>query len=117
MAITIKNLGAGYLGTATQTSILAGTVGKSILVKNIILTNTNLTTARTVTISAYLKTTGSLVEYPITPKSVSIGPKQQLVLDHEITLQSSGGTLDSLTGIASMASEVSYVINGMLRDV
>lgn len=112
MALTIKNLGAGTLPTPSTASILAVAAGKSILVKNIILTNRNTSTARTVTLYTRINN----VDYEITPLDLSIPAKSQVVLDSEITLQVTNSVQDELRGKAS-GNDVAYVINGMERDV
>jgi len=70
MALTIQSLGAGTLGTAAgpSTSLLAFTPSttKSILIKNIMITNKNTTTTRKVNIYAYIKAGaagGTLTEF------------------------------------------------------
>jgi len=123
MALTIKNLNAGVLGTATNPAgtILAGDVTKSTLVKNIILTNKNTGSARTVTIWAGIKNgAGSppaLVEYPLSPIDVSIPAKGQFILDLEITLQATNAYADIVTGAVNTGTDVTYVINGLVRDL
>lgn len=121
MALTIKNLSAGFLPTTTG-EILAGDVSKSKLVKNILITNKH-TSQQTVTLYLKILTAApsTYSEYAISPIDLVIPAKGQVVFDSEITLQaktiSSTTAANTLTGKASIASEVSYVINGMERDL
>lgn len=125
MALTIKNLSAGYLATSTG-EILGGDTAKSKLVKNIIITN-NDTSQRTITLYIKLLTAASpetYTEYPITPIDLAIPAKGQVVIESELTLQAKtlGSSpaitrADTLTGKASVASQLTYVINGMERDL
>jgi hypothetical protein len=115
MALSLKNLASGQLGT-TEAKLYGYTSTpptRSALVKNIILTNTNTTTAYTASIR--LKPANGTPLYQISPVDISIPAKGQVVLDTEVTMDLSA--LDQIWGKASNASTIDYIINGLERDI
>jgi hypothetical protein len=115
MALNLKNLASGQLGT-TEAKLYGYTSSppsKSALIKNIILTNTSA--SATVTASIRLKPANGANLYQISPIDVSIPPKGQVVLDSEITIDLSA--LDQIWGKAGAVTSVDFIINGLERDI
>ncbi len=115
MALTLKLLATGQLATTAATLYPAGGTAstKTALVKNILLTNTDTTNAITVDLTVH--PAGGTGRY-VAPKSFSVPPGVQVILDAELTLNLNG-TADLIKGYASTASKIDYVINGVERDI
>ena len=129
MSVSILNVAAGQLGTATTPPavIFAGSTTKATIVKGIILTNRNTTTE---TVNIYLKpgangplfySPSSVSYFLIAPKNLQLPPSGQVVIDTEITLGiglSAGQTYaDQILASTTTAGQVDFVLNGMQRDL
>jgi hypothetical protein len=108
MALTIKNLANGQLGTGSQGSLYTVGTGKAAIVKNIRVANTD-TSART--FNLWFKLSGGTARM-ISPSAMSLGAGQLAIDDQEITL----GVGDQILGDGSVASKLDYVISGIERD-
>lgn len=126
MSITILNLSAGQLPTATTPPgvIYAGSTTKATIIKGIMLTNRG---AGTEMINIYLKPGGSgplsasSSYYLLSPKDVKLPSNAQLIIDTEITLGTGvSATIayaDQILASTSTAGTVDFVINGVQRDL
>jgi hypothetical protein len=127
MALTIKSLAAGKIISTTEAVAIPGSTTKSTLVKNILLTNNH--TAQAVLEAVYLRrhvsTLSGYQDFAITPKALAIPAQSQIALENEITLANSA---DSTSAVAADrivikfttvdgSNGVSYIINGMERDL
>src|SRR5690242_14707364 len=111
MALTIKNLAASVVTTATQTLYTAPTSPvRSALVKNIMLTNIH---TAAITLDLRIKSGGS--SYHIAPPTLNVPPSATIVIDQEVTLGS--GDLIEVANVSNTASKIEYVLNGLERDV
>ena len=109
MALGLKVIGAGTLGTADASLMLAAVgTGKAMIVKSIRLTNT---TAGAVT--AIVKFNRGSPSIIATAFKQSINANSSVVDTGEIILEYN----DALTGSAGGASSIDYVISGIERDV
>jgi hypothetical protein len=109
MALAIKNLGRGPLGTTVGDIVPAVSTGKAVLVENVIFVNTSAITTTTITVKFY--DASSTTSYEIVTTQ-SLAPKARWVLP-EVTLEAG----DKLTGLAANASLVDFLANGMERDI
>ncbi len=109
MAIQIKALANGQLGTTAQADLYTVPTGKATIVKNIRLVNTD-TSPRT--LNLYFKRSGG-TSRRIAPSAMTLGAGSLAIDDQELTMEVG----DKVQGDASIASKVDYVISGVERDV
>ena len=115
MAVTLLNIIAIQLPTATTSPIFAGSTTKATLVKNILLTNTGSASEQ---VNIYLKIGGATAPGRlISPKNMQIPANSQVILDAEVTLATTASSADQIYGSTTTASTVDCVINGMQRDL
>jgi hypothetical protein len=119
MALSIKPLGNGTIGTDTSTQQLltasgytSGAVptGKAVIVKNVRFVNLG-TAKRTLTVT-YLASGGSAKA--VSPSAVALPPGAMLTLDDELML-GAGDKLQAAMG-ESGTSTVDFVVGGVERD-
>jgi len=108
MALTVKSLANGQLGTASQGTLYTVPSGRAAIVKNIRVANTD-TSART--FNLWFKLSGGTARL-ISASAMSLGAGQLAIDDQEITL----GAADQILGDASVANKLDYVISGIERD-
>jgi hypothetical protein len=117
MPLTIRNLGFGQVINTTETILLKAIyqtqIAKSLLVKNVMLTNTGSGEA---SLLLYFKQGGA--EYQIAPKPLLIPAGSQVILDSEISLFLNQATPEVICGKFSAGSgTVQFVTNGIERDI
>jgi hypothetical protein len=104
MAISLKNLGNGQLGTGSTDIVAAVASSKSVLVEDITFVNTDVSA---ITINVYYQKSGGTARL-ISPKDNSIAAAGLFVIDREITM----ATGDKIYGTASTGSKIDFVANG-----
>ena len=109
MALTVKNLGEGQLGTGTAGTLYTVGAGKAAIVKSIRVVNRD-TSPRT--FNLYFKLNGGSGSRLVSPSAISLTPGAAYVDDTEITLAVS----DQIQGDGSVASKLDYVVSGIERD-
>ena len=109
MAIQIKALADGQLGTSADAALYTVATGKKAIVKGIRIVNTD-TSARTVNL--YFRHGSGGTSRRIIPKDMALPAGASFVDDSEITLDAE----DSIRGDASVASKLDYVLSGVERD-
>src|SRR2546428_22332 len=107
MAVTIKALANGQLGTTSQGILYTVPAAKATIVKNIRLVNTD-TAART--LNLYYKRSGGTARY-IAPQNMSLGAGLRTIEDQELTLEAG----DQVLGDASVVNKIDYVISDVER--
>ena len=112
MSLSIKQLGAGQLGTSATADPLYTAVGagKAQIVKNLRFVNTSTSAAVTLNVYYYAQTAYRL----ISPANLSLAPGAVYVDDSEVTLEA-GNKFKATTGAAG--GPVDWVISGVERDV
>lgn len=108
MSVEIKSIKTGAFETSADSEIYTVPEGKSVLIKNMRVVNTN---ASAVTINLYFKQSG-LTKRAILPPGVSLPGKYLLVDDEELTMSEG----DQIRGDAS-ATLVDYVLSGVEREI
>lgn len=117
MALTLKTLRAGTLGTGAAAVLYpSAQATKNALIKNIILTN-KTGTAATANILLAANDQSPSGDVQISPKDISIPPNSQVILDAEITLNLNTASYNTIKGTAGTGSAIDYIINGLERDV
>jgi len=109
MALTVKNLAEGQLGTGTAGTLYTVGGGKAAIVKSMRVVNRD-TVVRT--FSLYFKLNGGSASRLVSPSALSLAPGAAYIDDTEISL----GTSDQIQGDGSVASKLDYVISGIERD-
>lgn len=109
MAVQIKALANGQLGTSARGDLYTTPTGKTTIVKNIRLVNTD-TAART--LNLYFNRSGG-TSRQISPSAMTLGAGSLAIDDQELTMEAG----DKVQGDASVASKIDYVISGVERDV
>ena len=114
MSVAIKNLSAGTLSTGSLSVSKGPLTGKAWIVKSIILTNRE-TTARTVDVKVAAVAGAGF----IAPPGMSIPGLSTAIIDSEITLAYSSGSVEQISILVGSASAtgVDYVMNGLERDL
>lgn len=109
MALTIKNLGRGPVGTASPTDVVQAVLsGKSVLVDNVIFVNT-IGTATTFTVSFYDSSAAATIAIVT---SLAMPGNGRWVLE-PITLDVG----DKLTAQAGAGSALEFVASGVEKDL
>jgi hypothetical protein len=108
MALTVKCLADGQLGTAAQGMLYTVPAGKAAVVKTQRFVNRD-TSARTMNLY-YLRSGGTA--RMILPNNLSIAAGGLAITAEELTM----GALDQIQGDASLANKIDYVISGLERD-
>jgi hypothetical protein len=117
--LTVKLLGYGELNSGTETALISGIPGlvaRSVVVKNVILTNTGA--SNDVVVDLYFKR--STDYYRVGPKSLRIAAGEQAILEDEITLDipTSAVAADYLLAQrTSGTNAITYLVNGIERTV
>lgn len=109
MALQVKALANGQLGTTAFGDLYTTPASKTTIVKNIRVVNTD-TSART--INLYYKRSGGTAKL-VMPVNMSLGAGFLAVEEAELTMEAG----DKIQGDASVASKLDYVISGVERDV
>ena len=109
MALTVKCLKNGTLGTSSADLYTVPT-GKAAIVKNVRLVNTTGSTVALTELKLTLSV-GSTVS-KLLPPSMSIGPNTLFTDDQEITMAQG----DKISGYAGTASALDITISGIERD-
>ena len=109
MALQIKALGNGQLGTTAFGDLYTAPASKSTIVKNIRLVNTD-TAPRT--LNLYYKRSGGTARL-ITPANMGLAAGFLGIEEAELTMEAG----DKIQGDASVANKLDYVISGVERDV
>jgi hypothetical protein len=133
MALTIKSIAAGTIKNTTATVIVNPDGGtpvattKSTLIKNVLLTNNHGSQAvlEALYLRRYISSQATYQDFPITPKALAIPAQSQIVLDNEVTLANSANNVPANAAdqivikftTVDGTNGVSYVINGMERDL
>lgn len=108
MALLIKALANGQLGTTSQGDLYTTAAAKTTIVKSMRFVNTD-TVARTMNL--YFKRSGGTARL-IFPANMSLGVGHLAVDSDEITMEPG----DKIQGDASVATKIDYVISGVERD-
>jgi len=108
MALTVKSLANGQLGTTSQGMLYTVPSGKAAIVKNIRVANTD-TSART--FNLWFKLSGGTARL-ISASAMSLSAGQLAIDDQEITL----GAADQILGDGSVINKLDYLISGIERD-
>jgi hypothetical protein len=114
MAITVKSLAKGTLGTS-EGNVYTTPVNKTTIVSSIRLVNTGTGTA---VVNLLIRRGNSGTTYRIAPKDLSLPPNAAYMDDAEVTLEggaTAGTTDDQIRGI-STTSGVDFVLSGIERD-
>jgi hypothetical protein len=109
MAIQVKALANGQLGTTSQGDLYTVPAAKTTIVKNIRLANTD-TAART--LNLWFKRSGGTSRL-ISPSAMTLAAGSLAIDDQELTMEAG----DKVQGDASVANKIDYVISGVERDV
>ena len=108
MALTVKNLANGQLGTTSQGTLYTVPAGKTAIVKCIRVANTD-TLVRTMNL--WFKLSSGTARL-ISPSNLSLSPGQVAIDDQETSL----GVSDQILGDGSVVNKLDYVISGIERD-
>ena len=111
MALTVKTLYDGQLGTTAKAILYTVPAGKAAIVKNIRLVNTD-SSARTANVYYLRATLSNTSARQVLPAAVSIAPGSLLIEDNELTMAAG----DQVLGDGSVASKIDCVISGIERD-
>ena len=111
MALTVKPLYDGQLGTTAKASLYTVPSGKAAIVKNMRVVNTD-TATRTVNLYYLRSGLSDTNARLVIPGNLSIAPGAMAVEDNELTLAQG----DQVLGDASVASKLDCVISGIERD-
>ncbi|SRR6266851_6216971 len=111
MALTVKTLTDGQLGTTAQAILYTVPAGKATIVKNHRFVNRDTVTR---TINLYYLRSGGLNTTArfLLPSAMSLAAGALIVEENELTMAAG----DVIQGDASVASKIDFVISGIERD-